>query len=447
VRRRAAFTALVVVAGLVPIALVAVDVARHAQNVPFWDEWADPLEIAIKTVEGELTLGDLLRQYNDSRPFFSNLLTALSARVAGWSLKLQMAASVAVAGGTLLLLVALLRASHPAAWLAAWVPLAALTFSLPQRRTWLWAVQSQYVFVVLFMVAAVYVVRRRAPGWPPLAASAAFLLGATFSYANGFLTWAVMIPVLWMLGYRARRYTVVWAGAAAAGLTAYFAGYQFRVERGLTFDPLFLGRFVTVYLGNALTVREAAVHPPLEISLNTALGALGLLVFALNVGLLWRAAGSGRDVAPWIGLALFVVVSAALAGSGRRQMGGIEVAMASRYVTLATLFWVALVATSIMAMVQLGAARRWIRHGNATALAILLVVFVAGSWRFAHARPTVTERARACFLAYPVSRDDRCFADIHPALKASESYGASRLTLLERVAHHKLAAFGEPPRP
>ena len=445
VRRAAAL--LVLLGGLVPIALVAVDVARHGQNVPFWDEWADSLDIALNTVEGRLTLGDLLRQYNDSRPFFTNLLTAVSARVAGWSLKLEMAVSLALAGGTLLLVTSLYRTTHPRGWLIAWIPFSALTFSLLQRRTWLWAVQSQYLFLIVFVVGSLWVLRRSAAGWRPLVVAAALVLGATYSYANGFLMWAVMVPVLWMLGYRRWPYALFWAAATAAALSAYFMNYEFRVERGLTFDPLFLSRFVAVDLGNAFTVREVVVHPPPEIRLNATLGALGVLVFLTNVLLLWRARRAWRDVAPWVGMALFVVTSAALAGSGRRHMGGIEVAMASRYVTLTTLFWVAFVATAMMATAELGAIRRWVRYGNGAVMAVLLALFVLGSWRFMSARPTITDAHRACFLAYPTSHDDTCFADLHPSLRNNHPYGSLLLAKLETLARHKLAAFGEPARP
>ena len=444
---RRAITLLVLLGGLAPIALVVVDVVRHAQNVPFWDEWADPLDIALHTVEGRLTPGFLLRQHSDSRPFFSNVLTAFSARVAGWSLKLEMFVSVALAGGTLVLVTSLYRATHPRSWLVVWIPFSALIFSLLQRRTWLWAVQSQYVFLILFVVASLWVVTRFEPGWRALLVAAALTLCATFSYANGFLMWGVMVPVLWMLGYRRWRYALVWAAATVMALGAYFMDFQFHVERGVTFDPLFLSRFVAVYLGNAFTVREVVVHPPLEIHLDTALGSIGLLGLAANVVLLWRARHGWRDVAPWVGMALFVVTSAALAGSGRRHMGGIEVATASRYVTLSTLFWVAFVALAMMAMTQIGATRRWVRDGNRAVMVVLLLVFSAGSWRFSGARPTITEAHRACFLAYPTSHEDGCFDDIHPSLRKSDPYGSSLLAKLEILARHKLAAFGEPPRP
>jgi hypothetical protein len=256
--------------------------------------------------------------------------------------------------------------------------------------------------------------------------------------------WLVMVPVLWMRGYRARSYWLLWASAAALTLDAFFTGYGFRVlEHGVGLDPMFVSRFVVIYLGNAFTVREVVVHPPREIYLNMALGSVGILLFVTNLVVLRRANRTWTGLAPWIGIGLFVVASAALAGVGRQHLGGIEVAMASRYVTLATLFWVAFVAVAVMAMTRLGAIRHWVWYANAAVMLVLLVVFARGSREFLHARATVTEAQRACFLAYPSSHDDTCFDGIYPSLRRDDIHGAMLLEKLERLAQHRLAAFGE----
>jgi hypothetical protein len=375
---------------------------------------------------------------------FTNLLTALSASVAGWSLKLVMFVSMALAGCTLLLVTSLYRITHPQGWLLVWAPFSVLIFSLLQRRSWLWAVQSQYFFLIVFVVSALWVLRRSVVGGRPLAIAAVLTLCATFSYANGFLMWPVMVPVLWMLDYRRWPYLLGWGCAAALALGAHFAHYQPQVlERGVTLDPRFVSQFVVVYLGNAFTVREVVVHPAREIALNATLGSVGILVSVTNAVLSWRARRTWTDLAPWIGIGLFVLASAALAGVGRRYRGGIEVAMASRYVTLSTLFWVAFVAIAVMTMTRVGATRRWVLYGNGSVMIVLLVVFIFGSREFAKARATVTDAQRACFLAYPTSHDDTCFDGLHPRLTRDDPYGAMLLKKLETLAQYRLAAFGE----
>jgi hypothetical protein len=441
---RRAVTVLVLLGGLIPIAIVAVDVAHHAQNVPFWDEWHDQMDIALKTVEGSLTVGDVLQQHNDGRVVFTNLLTALSARLAGWSLKLEMAVSLVLAGGTLLLLTSLYRASDPRGWIVAWIPFSALVFSMPQRRTWLWAIQGHYLFLVLFVVAGLLIVRRCEVGWRPLAVGAVLAGCATVSFANGVLAWAVMLPVLWMLGYR-WSHLLGWTATAAAAAGFYLATLEIQAPQSLPADPLALPRFVVVYLGTAFTVREVVVHPPGELWLTAVLGAIGLLVLGVNVVLLWRAERSWRDLAPWVGMALFVAGSAVLAGLARHPLG-IEAATASRYVTMATLFWVAFVAVGLMAMTRLGPARPWVWDGNLVVMVVLLAALVVGSWRFSGSRATITEAHRACFLAYPTSRDATCMRDLNPVLRAGHPERPAMLEKVDRLARHGMAAFGEPRR-
>jgi hypothetical protein len=430
----------------VPIGLVAADIARHGQNVPFQDEWVDPVDIALRTAEGRLTVGDLFRQYNDSRTVFTYALTAVSTAVAGWSLKLEMFASMALAGVVLLLVTSLYGASHPSGRRLVWLPFSVLIFSLAQRRSWLWAIQNQYFFLIAFVVAALWVVRRSSVSWPALLGAAVLTVCATFSFSNGFVLWFVMIPVLWMLGYRRWPYLLGWGAAIALGLAAFFTGYRFHgLERPTSFDPFFLGQFVLVYLGHVFTVREVPVHPPREIYLNVALGGGGLLVFVIDLALLWRSRRRWTDLAPWIGLAAFVLASATLAGIGRGHAGGIEVAMASRYVTLATMFWVAFVAVAVLAMARLGRSR-WILAGHGLVLAVLLALFVVGSYEFGKTRATVTEAQRACFLAYPTTRDATCFGNLLSWRGSDAAYAQALSEKMEKLAQYRLAAFGEPVR-
>jgi hypothetical protein len=200
-----------------------------------------------------------------------------------------------------------------------------------------------------------------------------------------------------------------------------------------------------VYLGTAFTVREVVVHPPGELWLTAVLGAIGLLVLGVNVVLLWRAERSWRDLAPWVGMALFVAGSAVLAGLARHPLG-IEAATASRYVTMATLFWVAFVAVGLMAMTRLGPARPWVWDGNLVVMVVLLAALVVGSWRFSGSRATITEAHRACFLAYPTSRDATCMRDLNPVLRAGHPERPAMLEKVDRLARHGMAAFGEPRR-
>ncbi|PJF38583.1 MAG: hypothetical protein CUN54_10540, partial [Phototrophicales bacterium] len=76
-RHKSYLAILVGIASLIPIILVGHLITRYGQPVPRADEWVDSQIIAINTAQGDLSFGDLLRQYNDSRTFFSHVITAI----------------------------------------------------------------------------------------------------------------------------------------------------------------------------------------------------------------------------------------------------------------------------------------------------------------------------------------------------------------------------------
>ena len=75
---------------LIPVILVGGDIMKNGQNVPNWDEWFENLTIAAKTKTGTLAFSDLVKQRNDSRHFFTNLTTVVSAWLTNWNLKAEM---------------------------------------------------------------------------------------------------------------------------------------------------------------------------------------------------------------------------------------------------------------------------------------------------------------------------------------------------------------------
>ncbi|PJF38580.1 MAG: hypothetical protein CUN54_10545, partial [Phototrophicales bacterium] len=76
-RHKHTFAILIGITSLIPILLVGHLITRYGQPVPWADEWDDSQIIAINTAQGDLSFGDLLRQYNDSRTFFSHVITAI----------------------------------------------------------------------------------------------------------------------------------------------------------------------------------------------------------------------------------------------------------------------------------------------------------------------------------------------------------------------------------
>ncbi|MFC4726843.1 hypothetical protein [Coralloluteibacterium thermophilus] len=100
-----------------------------------------------------------------------------------------------------------------------------------------------------------------------------------------------------------------------------------------TFDFLALIGFALTFLGAGLTT---------DSNLALLWGGVGLATFGWLVASdLQRSEGERGVDAFWIAIGIYVLMNAALAAIGRSGMGGSEAAMASRYASLPSLFWVA----------------------------------------------------------------------------------------------------------
>ena len=420
----------------VPIVMVCIYIALMGQSVPFWDEWMEPLDNAIKTAEGRITFSDLVRQYNDSRPFFTNLMTMISTHLLSWNLKAEMYANVALASGTLILAWWTYRSHDSGGAPYILVPFSILIFSPTQHVSWLWSIQSQYFFLLLFLMAGLGALACLPTGRGPLVVAALAALAATFSFANGFLVWFVMVPVLWMCGYRKKRHYVSFLICMALGLGAFFFGYEFNVSSSL--DPRkMIGaiRFLLGYLGNGL--RESGL--PMErtdIWVTQLVGGSGMLLMAINLAFLRYRRRSWRALAPWVGLGSFVVISGSLAGWARVAEFGVGGALSGRYTTLSSAFWWALLALSFLSVREV---QRDSNTGRSVVIANGLAgVLVAGcllqaTIRCARFEPRVANRHRECLEMAPQSRNVECLKGLHPVFDPAHPSYAHRHLALEKI--------------
>ncbi len=492
---------LAVLLSLLPIFVVSSYITIHGQPVPYWDEWIEPLKNALKTAEGRITFSDLVKQYNDSRPFFTNLLTVVSVSVTGWDLKAEMYLNLVIAACTLILLLSIYRRHHGRNAILAALPFSLLIFSLAQHQNWLWAIQSQYFFLLLFLVLALWSLDSDTLKWPgictacflslvvaypfvsgfvfyfmlllslllaswsldkqgsrwfSISLSAFFSLCATYSYANGFLVWPVLVPVLWMMGYRRKSYLVFWSLAAAAALGYYFAGYRFRVfEEGLMLDPVPLFRFTSGFIGNGLAAYSGSSDYG-SFLVVLAIGAWGLILFLMNLLFLHRFGWSAKRLSVWAGLATFVVASGLLIALGRTSSYTVGSSLAARYATLSSSFWVALAALSMGAIRE--GYRNWRASKSARVLLIanlisavfLSAVFFEASLRSAQLPPRVTASHRECLLSVPETRDLSCLKGAHSASRGKmlssrgrfgNRFRARVLRQIDQMQQYRLAAF------
>jgi hypothetical protein len=244
-----------------------------------------------------------------------------------------------------------------------------LVFSLVQHENWLWGFQLAWFFVNLCFVAAVYALVSPHKLLPNVRSSiaAAFCFIASFSLAQGLLSWLAAVPaVLAVEGSWAqkRKRAIVWMLLFAATCAIYSIDYHPTRKASiisLLNKPLVVIDYFLSLLGSPI-VRSPGIS-----------AFVGLLIFASFVFFVWHFGGKilsssiGSSVSansekqsqipvisssiamkddealPWLSIGLFSVLSALFITAGRAEFGAIQAIESSRYTTNSILLLIALV--------------------------------------------------------------------------------------------------------
>ena len=271
--------------------------------------------------------------------------------------------------------VVLLRSLLPRAW-------------SPMARAWMTVAMSVIVFCpaglwnfvrgmsgtawltanLFAIVAIALAVRRRTV----LAIVAALL--AVASYGTGFGA-LVAIAVVALVRRQGRWRVLVPLGLLAvcgAVWVATSTGPGSTSGGGVSRNPALL---MSTFLSNL-----GLLWAPVTAEAGTLLGAAGLALLVVTVGVAWRRSASAEDpdntvfaeLAPWWALAAYAVVAAALISLARAE-AFIGIGVQSRYASLPALFWIALLVVTARVLLTSNAL------AAATAIGAVAVVFVAQS--------------------------------------------------------------------
>ena len=432
-----------VVIVMIPFLVALSYVHRTGQSVPFWDEWEWSAPIAIGSFDGTLRPADLFRQHNEHRLVFSGLVTAALARAGDWDPHVEMYISLAIALLTWLLLLDLLRqgGGEGAKWAA--IALSALAFWPGQYFNWVVGFQTQIYFFMLFSVAAIWVLARSAPTWSAMLVAAVAVNCAQLSQGGGVAVWPALLVGMWMLGY-SRRQLCAAAAIAAVSITAFFQNYIFFSSPDL--NLLGAIRFALAYLGSLFVLG----HSENSVWMAVVFAILGMLLFLGNLWMLVVRHRSWSAAAPWVMLMLVALGTAVLVGRGRHMYGG-PYALNSRYVTQASLYWLAicgLCSVSMRAVLTDGvpiARRRIVVFCGAAFMALVVVLYFPTasrrlSWHL------VSEETALCLKRYPSTADFSCLRGTHSVFDedfADEQHRARVLDLITATANHRFGVFAD----
>ena len=435
---------------LAALGLLLLFVRAYSSPFPISDEWFSSLPVAAKACEGTLAAGDLLQVTGGGhRTLFTHVQTALDARIFGWRLDREVFVGPLLGCGSFLLLVLLLRRRMPELAAVASIPVAWLVLSFYQHLNWIMSWQSAWHYTNLFVIAAVVVLTLARPGWPALAGAVLLAACATFSRSHGMVAWPALFAVLWMRGFSLAQ-RVAWAAVGAGAVALYLRGSGITLggSRSSSWnnldptEPLRVAHTVLSQLGAPMGNGSYV--------LASAVGALGLLLLAVNAVDVWRRLGAARGreaLAPWIALAAFAVGCAAMVGAARMVvMSEVGLSLWGGYSTTAILLWVAV---SVVALAATRGGPRLLAIANLAALLLLVPLYVVThvgivrEWNDYYGTSLLAGKGRyarevsACILAFPVRGERDCLGvEVAPYIRPSGEE-------IHRLAALRLSVFAD----
>jgi len=330
---------------LIPVVLLIGFVANFSVNVPIDDEWrlANLFE---KIATGNVNFNDFWALHSNHRIVFPKIIIAVLAFASRWNINYQLCLSIGLAVITFIAMYSLssmqVKKTGDDSWHLANILTCILLFSLVQHENWLWGFQLAWFLVNLCFVAAVYALLSNHKLLPSLRISiaAVFCFIASFSLAQGLLSWLAAIPAVVALEGNVaekRKRLILWILLFFATCAIYSIDYHPSRKTSiisLLNKPLVVIDYFLSLLGSPI-VRLSGI------SAFVGLLIFGIFLFlAVNFG---RKISEHREALPWLSIGLFSVLSALFITAGRAEFGAIQAIESSRYTTNSILLLIALV--------------------------------------------------------------------------------------------------------
>lgn len=334
---------------LLPTFALGLQIYKQSSNVPYMDQWELVWDFQ-KLDRGQYGINDLWRQHNEHRLLFPRLVMITDAYITHWNVRYEMAITFVFAILCLTILYLVLRKQNIlrlSGWLFFLVMFAisVMLFSFNQAENWLWGWQLQWTLTCLGVLVAIWALsREQLKNYHYLVAIAAATV-ATYSLGSGQFIWVIGLFLLYAFGHKLR----YWFLAATPVLISYYYSYS-KVGSPLTPHDIIVRpaapiKYFFAYIGRPLTE---------NIYYAFFLGVLGIVVFIICLVLAYRAnTGSLRNklqiIAVPVALSSFAFLSGAATTLSRTNFG-IGQALSSRYITVSTYFWIALLIAFITAL-------------------------------------------------------------------------------------------------
>jgi len=412
-------------AAVPPLVLIAC-IGAWGVDVPYWDQWV-VAPLMDQLFSGRLDLADVWRQHNDHRVFVPRLVMLGLARLSGWDVRWEMAANVVFAAAVFFATLRLVRRERR--WLAA-PAVSLLVFNLNQWENWAWGQQLVVLVNVAAVAAGVALLAAPAAGTVRLGGAAVAGTVASYSFANGLLFWPLALPLVWRSRSGRRPRVAAWCAAAAAVIAFFFVDYEFTAGSSSVpsspGDLALVGAYVAVFVGAPVFAYDGKLAGAGGVLALTAFAVLGARLLRKRPAAAW----------PWIVLAGYGIGSGVVAAAGRLHLG-LELAMSSRYLTMANFFWLGLLGLAFEAWDAAPPPPR-VRTLARVAAAVAAASLVAGCvWGGVLFREQHLDRSKAR-RALAAGTLDEGLPHIYPDNRIPPAY-------VEGLRRHRLSLFRDVP--
>lgn len=339
---------LLLVIGIVaPILIYLWYLVKLGVNVPILDQWdLIPILKAYHNHDNWLSL--IFKQHNEHRPMFPYLIFLALAQLTHWNVKVEMFVSMLICILNFILIWRILAQTDiKSKWIL--ILFSWLVFSLGQWQNILWGWQLQWYLAIFGILVSIYFLTKVvSSGWYLVPAILGGIL-ASFSLNNGLLIWPLGLVQLWFTKRELAKkinFSMFWLFAGIIVFVTYYVDYTKPAHH----PPILLflekpGIFLQCWLAN-FGLGLGGENIPLSIGM----GAFILISFVAFFFLL-KSINKERlfQLMPWLILGFFAFISLTLISMARLGLG-IQLAVASRYVTIASLLVISIIVLSITSL-------------------------------------------------------------------------------------------------
>lgn len=441
---------------LVPIAAVIIFVFLYGYTVPWLDEYGHIVRYIELQRTGRLTIADLSSQQGDHKLLVPFVISLIFANISGGNTWLEMGFSIVLVLFSLWLVYDLYKHQHSSAPFTPYflVPVSFLLFSLGQRENWIWGNQKCIFLTLTSVYITAWGLERYPKSRVTFVISVLAAIVASWSFLSGNLLWIVIPVAMWLNGYRNFTTYIVWGLIASLHFYLFLQGYTRdpSLGAGNPLENLFLVRYVLAYLGGPFSPETQHLlqqysnpeYVPLKVNVAQFMGVVGIVLLITNLGYAFFVRKVNlKFLSPWLMLVGITLANGLMLSLGRAAE--IYVALASRYITLAIPFWIAVIAlvfsNTAYYFGSQSARKKWSAYllvFNIITGIILSVGYAANLYRAIEARESFRNVMRTCFLTQ-LNGDSRChIGHFFYNQRLPESYVVDRLRFLQE---HRLYAF------